>query len=134
MENTNNNPEQINSITDIQKLINDEVSQINEKIDKKLQNPIKQPKIRIPREKIIKISKKCIKCGAEKKIEEFRKQTQMADGHKGVCILCDDQYQKARYIKDKDIIIKKVLEWQGKNKEKVNNYKKVYKDKQKIIS
>jgi hypothetical protein len=127
--NTNNqNPEPINSVTDIQQLINNEIAQIHEKIDKKLQNPEKKIKTRTPKAKIIRISKKCIKCGAEKKIEEFRLQQKMADGHKSICILCDNAYQKSRYIKDKEIIKQKVLEWQKNNPDKVYQYKKDYKD------
>jgi hypothetical protein len=121
MENTNTNTN-INSISDIQTLINKEAQEILKKTEERLNNPKRikyKPNIHI-------ISKSCIKCKKEKKIQEFRSQKDSRDGHKNVCITCDDQYQKDRYLKLKSDIIIKVKNWQSKNKDKVSLYKKNY--------
>jgi len=46
------------------------------------------------------VSKKCIKCGEEKKVSEFHKHKRMADGHLNMCKKCQYEYAK-KYRSDR---------------------------------
>ena len=74
-------------------------------------------------------SQQCTKCGIDKPLKEFRKQSSRKNGYKCKCITCDDAYQKNRYNKKKITFIEKVRQWQAKNQERVNKYKEKYRAK-----
>ena len=75
--------------------------------------------------------KVCTKCGQQKPLDAFRKQSSTKDGLKYHCKECDNKTAKSYYNKNKKKIVEKVKEWQKNNPNKVKEYKKSYYDKTK---
>ncbi len=71
-------------------------------------------------------TKECQKCKKEKDLDEFRRQKKGKWGRKGYCKVCDDAYEKERYLKNSYARISQVKRWVNKNKEKVKLYKRDY--------
>ncbi|MEK6883482.1 MAG: hypothetical protein AABY22_27895 [Nanoarchaeota archaeon] len=78
------------------------------------------------------ILKQCRKCGQDKSILQFRKQSAAKDGLKPYCTPCDDQIAKDRYNANKIQITSKIREWQKKNPKKIKKYRWRWKIKQEI--
>jgi len=66
-------------------------------------------------------TKKCTKCGEEKKLEDFTRREESKDGHNCACRECTKKYMKDHYRRNKDYYIKKAR----KNEIK---YRKIYRD------
>ena len=77
-------------------------------------------------EENIIITKLCKKCGTEKPLSEFRKQSTTKDGLQYHCKICGSKIAKNRYEKSRKKIIKKVKVWQENNQEKIKGYKTDY--------
>lgn len=75
------------------------------------------------------MNKVCSECQKEKAVTEFNRQAKAKDGLKPICKSCDSKLNKARYEAKKKKIITQNKRWQKKNKERVLDYKKRYRDK-----
>lgn len=84
------------------------------------------------------ILKECTKCLVMKPLEEFRRQTANKDGRSYYCIQCLKPLIKAnnekRYATKGAELIEKAREWQRRNPDKVREYNKTYREKQKKLS
>lgn len=76
-------------------------------------------------------TKYCNKCKQEKPIESFGININKPDGRADYCKSCFCLLNKLSYEKNKDNRMKKIKEWQEKNKQKTLDYKKVWRDNQK---
>jgi hypothetical protein len=69
--------------------------------------------------------KKCIKCGVEKPLSEYTFHNRNKGQHRNFCHDCEktwiSEYHKSSHGKEKR------KEWIGKNKEKIEEYKRIYK-------
>lgn len=91
----------------------------------------------------------CRICGNEKEIMEFHKKKGSKDGHRNECKECvkdiqnkykenpsfkqrRSQYDKERYSKDKEKILKRKKEYYFENRETILKKKKQYRKKQKL--
>ena len=74
----------------------------------------------------VKVTKICKRCEKEKYLHEFNKQSKAKDGYKGMCRICDKEYNKNRYALHHMDIKEKVCHWQKNNRPKVCGYKKKY--------
>lgn len=78
------------------------------------------------------ILKKCSKCTNEKPLDQFRKCARNRDGLSGFCRSCHSAASKENYEKNKKKRIFRVRLWQTANPDKVTNYVKTFKEKNKI--
>jgi 5-methylcytosine-specific restriction endonuclease McrA len=65
-------------------------------------------------------SKKCSKCGQEKRVTEFHKQSKTKDGYNVWCKACVREYQQDLKVKEKRRI--SAYLWSVKNKDKLRDY------------
>jgi 5-methylcytosine-specific restriction endonuclease McrA len=84
------------------------------------------------------MTKLCKKCGSEKPLNEFYKDSSKKDGRRSHCIAClkssyNPEYAKKRYQKNKDHVRARVKKWQADNAERFKfqqaNWKRQNKDK-----
>ena len=78
-------------------------------------------------------TKLCVKCQTEQPIENFGKNSKTRDGLRHDCRTCVKQYNKERYLSQTDHIKSTVLDWQTDNIDKVYEYQKTYRAKNKKI-
>ena len=71
-------------------------------------------------------SKICRKCGGEKPLDKFGKQSSTKDGYKYYCKDCIAAINRSRYERDPERHKMIVRKWQEKNTEKVKGYKRNY--------
>lgn len=62
--------------------------------------------------------KKCGRCGQTKEVSEFRLVESQCQGIAGYCFSCESEYNKERYLKDKNKQIEGAKEYYQQNKEK----------------
>lgn len=84
------------------------------------------------------ITKNCRKCGVEKPLEQFDRQTRGRLGRKNVCKSCFSEYNKNKYNSpdfDKENYLLNQKVWNEEHKDKVYGYvkKNRNKDKDKTI-
>lgn len=77
------------------------------------------------------MEKVCRICNITKPLSEFYKHHITKDGYKHFCKLCDKLKAKNYYEGHKDLIVKRALEYQAKNKEERSSYKKEWYKKNK---
>jgi ribosomal protein L44E len=58
----------------------------------------------------IQVTKQCTACGEDKPLTEFRKQSGKKLGLRYQCKTCQDDKEKDRYGKNKEVIKKRALE------------------------
>jgi hypothetical protein len=82
----------------------------------------------------------CSKCKIEKHVNDFQKCKSNKDGLQKTCKICRKEksikdknkissYQKSRYLKNKNTLLKNAKTYRDKNKEKISLYKKQYRIK-----
>jgi len=68
--------------------------------------------------------KQCIKCGQQKKFEDFHKQSASADGYKPWCKTCVKDYDRLHKSKNKQKIQQQQKEYREKYRETLNQNRK----------
>jgi len=63
-------------------------------------------------------AKVCTKCGVKKPIDEFRRSTDRRDGYRGVCIDCNNVYERKRYQEKKHLWREGAKRWRERNPER----------------
>ena len=66
--------------------------------------------------------KRCNKCGEAKPLEGFYKNKRVKSGRTSVCVACHRKDGKEYYEKNRELLIKRSIEYAKNNKEKVKNY------------
>jgi hypothetical protein len=79
------------------------------------------------------MKKTCSMCGGEFEIICFNVNKKSKDGLHAWCKVCCRRAEKERYKIVQAEKIKSVREWQAKNLDKIKEYKKNWRDKQKSI-
>jgi hypothetical protein len=69
-------------------------------------------------------TKCCSKCGVEKSLNDFYKNTMCSDGYRNVCKTCCKQKQSEYRVSNNEIINKKKKEYYKENRETILNQKK----------
>lgn len=72
------------------------------------------------------ITKICSKCGLEKLLNEFYKNSTRKDGYDHYCKVCHAKYKKAYYINNHNKIMSKEKEYRENNKEQIKQQRKNY--------
>lgn len=75
-------------------------------------------------------TKKCSKCLLEKTLDQFRKGGGKF-GKKAYCLPCDDEYNNQLYKKKKELRKRQITEWNKENPEKLKEYAKNWRIRQK---
>ena len=75
--------------------------------------------------------KTCSKCGEVKSVGDFVKNRRYKDGLSSVCRVCQNAYNRERYLVRKKEVLKQIKAWRTKNQDKIRVYQKDYRNKNK---
>lgn len=67
--------------------------------------------------------KLCTGCDETKPLDQYHISRATPDGHKNICKQCSKEYAQHYYANNREIRIKRVMDWQRANPEKVAKYK-----------
>lgn len=73
--------------------------------------------------------KECTQCGEVKAIDDFYKNSRMADGHLNKCKKCFSLYKKEYWVKNKEYLKQYKRRHRKENAEHYRNYAKEYREK-----
>lgn len=71
-------------------------------------------------------TKICSKCNEGKKLNDFYNKKDSKDGKASFCKDCNSKLSKEKYLKNKEVIKKRVKTYSQKNKDKIKSYQKEY--------
>ena len=72
------------------------------------------------------VTKKCIKCGREKTLDQFRRSKGGPCGRHGYCKPCHTAYRRQSYLDNRNNRISQAKKWNEANREKVREYKTLW--------